>query len=443
MHERRLTVQDLVPQRSGVDVFLWLVFGAALAVRLVLMPLPEPIEFDLTYFWLPWMNYGAEHGLAQLYLQGEPLVNYPPFFLSLLVGLGKVYALLVPSLEHTPLQSALIRLPGVAADMAVGALLYLAARQIEQKRGWTSRLPLLAAGLWLFNPAVIYVSSVWGQVDSIHTLWMLAALLAALHKHWGWSGLLLGLALLTKLQAIIVAPLLVLLAWWSGWRSLARWFGAAAVTVVAGLLPLWASGALQPVLDLYFGSVGFYPAMSMNAYNPWFIAHLRTREVLGYWVEDSTAVLGPITLRHLGLGLLAGYVLLVIWILIRRWRAPSNEPAPWASAAQQLGIFFAAGLLIFGFFMLATEMHERYILPALAPLALTAALLRPTRVPFVLLSVTALLNLIHVLPVTRDQIQLMETLPDIRIHISVANTALFVWWTWLFVRGKRAFAASS
>ena len=142
------------------------------------------------------------------------------------------------------------------------------------------------------------------------------------------------------------------------------------------------------------------------------------------------------------MALLASYVALIVWTLSRRWRAPSAEPTPPARAYQQIGAFFAAGLLVFGFFMLATEMHERYILPALAPLALAAALLRPARLPFVLLSVTTLLNLIHVLPVTRDQIQLMETLPDIRIHISVANTALLVWWTWLFARGKRASAMS-
>jgi hypothetical protein len=105
-------------------------------------------------------------------------------------------------------------------------------------------------------------------------------------------------------------------------------------------------------------------------------------------------------------------------------------------------MFFAAGLLIFGFFMLATEMHERYILPALAPLAVVAALLRPGFAPYLLLSLTAFLNLIHVLPVTRDQIALMETLPDIRFAISLANTALLVWWTALFVRGPRVHTPS-
>ncbi|HRI57509.1 MAG TPA: hypothetical protein PK170_10475, partial [Anaerolineae bacterium] len=80
--------------------------------------------------------------------------------------------------------------------------------------------------------------------------------------------------------------------------------------------------------------------------------------------------------------------------------------------------------------------------PALAPLAVAAALLRPARLPFVLLSATVFLNLIHVLPLTRDQIQLMERLPDIRFALSAANTVLLVWWTWLFVRGERTLASS-
>jgi hypothetical protein len=137
------------------------------------------------------------------------------------------------------------------------------------------------------------------------------------------------------------------------------------------------------------------------------------------------------------MALVAGYTLLLFAALLRRWRAPSQQPSPQADAAQQIGAFFVAGLLTFGFFMLATEMHERYILPALAPLALVAALLRPALAPYLLLSLTAFLNLIHVLPVTRDQIALMERLPDIRFAISLANTALFVWWTALFVRGPR------
>lgn len=423
------------------DRRFWLLFVVALAVRVVLMPLPEPIDFDLVYFLFPWMRFSATHSIVEFYLYGEPLVNYPPLFVVLLSGLSKLYAQLVPSLEITPLQYVLIKLPTVVADMATGMVIYLAAAEIERRRGEASQLPLLAAGLWLLNPAVIYVSSVWGQFEAIQALWMMAALLAGATKRWVWSGVFMGLALLTKTQAITIAPLLALLALWSSWRALLRWGGAVASVMAAGLLPFWFGGAAQSLRSLYMDAVGYYPAMSMNAYNPWFIAHIRSRELLGYWVEDSTALLGPVTIRHVGMALVIAYGLLVVFVLHRRWRA-SRQPAGEADAAEQIGTFFAAGLLIFGFFMLATEMHERYILPALAPLALAAALLRPARLPFVLLSATVFLNLIHVLPLARSQIQLMETLPDIRFAISVANTVLLVWWTWLFVRSKRTLAMS-
>ncbi|MFZ2488117.1 MAG: glycosyltransferase 87 family protein [Anaerolineae bacterium] len=416
------------------DRRFWLLFGIALIVRIVLMPRPEPIDFDLVYFLFPWMRYSATHSIVEFYLYGDPVVNYPPLFVVLLVGLSKLYVLLVPSLEITPLQYVLIKLPIVVADMATGAVIYLAVEEIERRLGKVSRLPLLAAGLWLLNPSSIYVSSVWGQFEAIQALWMMAALLAAVKQRWGWSGIFMALAMLTKTQAITIAPLLAVLALWSGWRSLLRWGITTAGVMLASLLPFWVGGARQPILNLYLDAVGFFPAMSMNAYNPWFIAHIRTRELLGHWVEDSTALVGPITIRHVGMMLVIAYTLLVLFLFYRHWLPSRRQAAAKMDALYQVGVFFAAGLLIFGFFMLATEMHERYILPALAPLAVAAALIKPARLPFALLSVTVFLNLIHVLPLTRAQIQWMETLPDIRFMISITNTALLAWWTAVFAR---------
>ncbi|MER2598651.1 MAG: glycosyltransferase 87 family protein [Caldilineales bacterium] len=420
------------------DRWFWLLFGVALAVRLLLMPRPEPIDFDLVYFLFPWMRYSAGHSIVEFYLYGEPLVNYPPLFVVLLVGLSKLYAHFVPNLEISALQYVLIKLPSVVADLVTGMVIYLAVAEIERSRGQIgSRLPVLGAALWLLNPSVIYVSSVWGQFEAIQALWMLAALLAAIKGRWGWSGLFMGLAMLTKTQAITIGPLLALLALWSGWRALLRWGGMAAATMAAGLLPLWLGGARQPVLDLYLDAVGYYPAMSMNAYNPWFIAHIRSRELLGHWVEDSTALLGPLTIRHVGMLLVIAYTLLVLWALHRRGAQSISLPSAGAAALRQLGVFLAGGLLIFGFFMLATEMHERYLVPALAPLAVVAVLKRPARLPFALLSLTLFLNLIHVLPLLRAQIEWMKTLPDIRFAIAVANTVLLAWWSALLLRPAR------
>lgn len=416
-----------------------------LALRLALMPLPDPYEADLTTFWLPWMAFGAQHGLGQLYLHGEPVVNYPPFYLALLTNLGKLYGVLRPGFDYTPLQSVLIKLPAVVADLVVGVMLYFAALRIaagaqKQPSGHAPRpegltLALVAAGLWLLNPATIYVSSFWAQVDAIHTMWMVAALLAALDKRWGWSGLLMGFGLLTKLQAGVILPLLLLLAWWNGWRAVGRWSAALAGMLLLGIAAPLAAGALTPVLNAYTGAVGFYPALSMNAYNPWFLVQFASAQVLGQPLLDTARVVGPVTLRWVGLALLAGYGLAILWLLYWHWQPRPAGRSSWPQAGQRLDAFFAAGLLVFGFFMLATEMHERYILPALAFLALPAALNgRQHLLAYLLLSGAVLLNLLRVLPFAPVVLQAFVQIPGDRLIISLATTGLFVWWTLLYLR---------
>ncbi len=319
------------------DRRLWLLLAAARLARLLLMPLPDPFDADLTTFWLPWMAYGAEHGLAQLYQNGQPLVNYPPLYLTLLVGLGKLYGLLVPGFEYTPLQSVLIKLPAVLADLGITVLLYVTAQRMTDGTRW---FPLLAAGLWALNPAILYVSAYWAQVDSIHTLWMLAALLAALARRWGWSGLFMGLALLTKLHAIVLLPLLFVLAWRCSPRAMIRGALALAGTLALGLLPLALGDAGEHVLSTYFGSVGFYPKLSVNAFNGWFLVQTLSAQVTGRELLDTARVIGPVTLRWVGLGLLAAYTALLMWRLWPTLKPPAGHM--WLSARTRLLVFFAA-----------------------------------------------------------------------------------------------------
>jgi Gpi18-like mannosyltransferase len=459
---------------------LWLLLAVALGVRLLLMPLPDPFDADLTTFWLPWMAYGAENGLARLYQSGQPLVNYPPLYLALLVGLGKLYGLVVPSFEYTPVQSVLIKLPAVLADLAITVLLYGAARRVVQSRDASAPsvsmtrgdasapafsmtqahdrttappndrttahwFPLVAAGLWALNPAILYVSAFWAQVDSIHTLWMLAALLAALGRRWGWSGLFMGLALLTKLQALILLPLLLALAWRYSLRAVALGALGLAGTLALGLLPFLLNGALDQVLAVYFGSVGFYPRLSVNAFNGWFVVQSLSTQLRGHELLDTARVVGPVTLRGVGLGLLAGYVGLVLWFLWRTLQpgpmrpagAPTATTRDWLTAETRLLVFFAAGLLVFGFFSLATEMHERYGLPALAFLALPAAYWRRVFWPYLLLTAVFSVNLLRMLPWGPGIFYLLESIPGDRLLASAASVLLFTWLTALYLAEAR------
>jgi len=407
------------------DRRLWLLLAAALAVRLVLMPLPDPYDADLTTFWRPWMAFAAQNGLAQLYLRGEPAVNYPPFYLALLAGLGALYRLVSPDFAYTPLQSILIKLPGVVADLGVTVLIYYAAR-LTVAEGRKETLPLAAAALWAFNPAIIYVSAYWAQVDSIHTFWLLAALLAALGRRWGWSGVLMAVSLLTKLQAIVLLPLLLFLAW--RWRGLVRLGLGGAATLAVGLLPFAATGALRSVLSVYGGSVGYYPRLTVGAYNLWWSADYVGRKLLGRPPTNDLRLFGPVTIQWLSLGLFAAYVALVLWALARSIRAdrPKEETA--------LAVFFAAGMLFFGFFMLPTEIHERYILPALAFLAPVAWRSRGLLIAYFVLSGTVLLNVLEVLPFAPWLLRLFRTVKSETLLASLANIGLFGWLTYRYLR---------
>jgi hypothetical protein len=432
------------------------------------MPLPDPFEADLSTFWQPWMAYGAENGLVALYHHGDPPVNYPPLFLGLLVALGVLYRQVEPAMSASPLQSVLIKLPAVVADLLIAVLLYQAGRRIlaswpcwsqDAAKGQkvlsgkgapqplTSRLPFLMAAVWALNPAVIYVSAYWGQVDSIPTLWMVAALLASLDRHWGWAGTLMALALLTKLQAVILLPLLLLLAWLTGPRALLRGGAGLLGTLVLGLLPFAAGDALVQVLTSYSSAVGFYEGLTLGAYNLWWPLHFFSKRFLDLQLTDDLILFGPLSLRWLAVGLLAAYAALLLWALMR-WHQSRNQETSQKVAraiAQPVGsmtdeltaAFFAAGMLVFGFFMLPTEIHERYILPALAFLAPVAWQQRGLVIAYLLLSGSVFLNLIEVLPFAPWLYRLLSALPAERLFLALVNLILFAYLTHRYLRATR------
>ncbi|MEA3334591.1 MAG: hypothetical protein U9R25_01685 [Chloroflexota bacterium] len=425
---------------TGKQRDLWVLLAVALALRLVLMPLPDPYDADLTTFWAPWMQQGAEQGLAYLYSHGDPPVNYPPLYLSWLALAGLLYKSIAPAMPASPLQSFLIKLPAVLADLGIVFLLYRGARWVSGSnrlgfaRAWlpVNSFPtfaFLVAALWALNPAVIYVSAFWGQVDSIHTFFLLAALMAALTRRWGMSGVLIVLGLLTKLQAVVLLPLLLYLAWRAGYRSLGRFAAGSLGTLATTLILFAGSNTLLPMMQVYGGSVGYFDKLTVNAYNTWWLVDVLGKRLFGEHFLDSYQVIGPLSLRWIGLLLMAGYAVLVLWRLDRTgWWLKNREEMD-----HELHVFFAAGMLVFGFFMLPTEIHERYILPALAFLAMIAWCQRGLLIAYLLLSFTVLINLLEVLPFAPWLYRSFASVEGERVLLAVINVVLFLWLNWRYL----------
>jgi len=178
----------------------------ALAVRLPLILSPGYL-FDIRLN-AHWAKSAAILGVGSSYTHqiGEPrLPNYPPLQLAIFAAAGRVYNLVISPSFDTGLADcvAFMKLPAIAADVVIAILTYLFVRK------WRSpESAIVAALIYAMQPGIWYESAVWGQVDSIFALAALTSLIAACTRRWTVMGAFAALALLTKLQAMVILPTL-------------------------------------------------------------------------------------------------------------------------------------------------------------------------------------------------------------------------------------------
>jgi len=318
---------------------------AAVAVRVALWPAPG-LTGDIDQFVL-WAHGLATAPFGHAYDQN---LSFPPVMVyvwALLAWVEPTFRTVTTSAE--PAIRAIMKAPASLADLALGLLIVWHLRA-------TPRWALLGGAAILLHPAVIDVSAWWGQYESIYVLGGVVAYVLAVRGHSLWAAAALGVALMTKPQAL---PFLVPFGAWflarDGWRGALRAAAVGAMVIAVLWLPFLAAGGIQGYarnLGEYQGDI--FSILSLRAWNLWWLV----QELLagGQFVSDRIAILGPLTLRAFGVGLaLAGE--LTVFVLVFRARSP-----------RALAYGLAAAVLVA--FCLLTTMHERYAFGALAFLVL-------------------------------------------------------------------------
>jgi Gpi18-like mannosyltransferase len=342
----------------------------ALGVRLLYLTAPDPVgdlELSARRMGLLYAN-----GLAGAYT-GDG--DYLPLRLYWLWGMSKLVPLLGGSFA-APLPPAtllLIKLPGLLADLATIIVIYCWSRRWQPIRV----AALIAAIYALAAPVWINVAW-WGQVDAVLMLALLGAVILLERAEGRWSWLCWSLAVLIKTQAIVIAPLLfVSTLRQHGARGLVRAAGLTLGTLALLQAPLVLAGQLPGLLQSYDGSVGRFPRTTVAAYNLWFLA------LEGGSTRDTEFVLSTISYRSTGLALFGLATALVCLALLRRSDAPARAES--------------AAVLALAFFVLPTQIHERYLFLALAFLVLRIASAPWVMLPYLILTVTATLNILGTL----------------------------------------------
>jgi dolichyl-phosphate-mannose-protein mannosyltransferase len=356
------------------------VFGVGLAVavvlRLALLP-SDGLRGDLDQFVL-WVHGLTTQPFGQAYDQN---LSFPPvmvYIWGLLATLEPAFRTVTDGAD--PMIRAIMKAPASLADIVIGLLV---AWELRDRPRWA-----VVAGLGiLLHPAVIDVSAWWGQYESIYALFGLIAWLFAVRGHSLAAAAVLGVALMTKPQAL---PFFVPFAAWflarDGFRGAAL-AGIAGAAVVAVLwLPFVAAGGPAGYarnLGEYQGDI--FAVLSLRAWNAWWL--VQEAWAGGQFVLDQTAIIGPLTFRHLGY-LAAGALEVVVFAAVYL------RPTP-----ESLALGLAAAVLVA--FAFLTTMHERYAYGAVVFLAMLIAD-RRILATWLILGVVFTLNLLAAAPPTPD-----------------------------------------
>lgn len=336
-----------------------------------------------------WATQLTRTPLASFY-GGAGFADYPPGYLYVLWLVGHVYALLAPN-GNGGLFVVLVKLPAILMDLFDAAVLYALVRRYASD-AWA----LGAAAMFALNPAAIFVSSVWGQVDSVSGgLALLGIYLMARASDddadASWfvveAWLALAASILVKPQAAVLVPLFVAFIFGSrewlpsriGRRALATAGGIAggiALAIVAAR-PFHAGGN---VIDLLFWLKGIYAAgyagysfNSVNAFNLWTVAR-------PFWQSDAQPILF-LSQYAWGVLLFVAATGLIVWRYLQ--------------ARTQQSFVEASALLALGFFILMTRMHERYVFDALLFACAAIPLGRRYVVAAAAITVTLFANLLY------------------------------------------------
>ncbi|WP_157060232.1 hypothetical protein [Paenibacillus sp. P22] len=301
------------------------------------------------------MEAAMQHGVRGSYLSSD-MQNYPPVFIAILEGYGHVLDFLGIEIRTAHLSSKMLPILFDLGTMAALLLLF---------RRWTCKRRLTLLACLAFNPALLADGAVWGQIDVFHSALMAISVLLVLTQPLA-AGILIAVALLSKFQAIVVLPVLGALLLRQllrrDWRRPLLFIAGFAIpsALTAGWFAM--KGALDDMVRMaYLSATDMYPQLSLNAFNLWY--HLFTNPS----VHDDTIFFGGVSYKTFGFILLGVVCLFVAaYILLLR-------------DLKTVHLLKAAALVNLAFFLLPTEIHERYGVPAMLFLLLIPFLLEPGR----------------------------------------------------------------
>lgn len=250
---------------------------------------------------------------------------------------------IVPILE-TNLHAWMVKLPFILADIGLGFLIYKIVKKIKPK------FATIAAAIFLFNPVLIYNSTIWGQTDPLINLLAISGIYFTFQKKYFWGIWLFLLGFLFKMSLIIYLPIfgLLLLKRIKDYKKFILPLISFIIFIYLLAIPfrLDGFGSFQWIWYMYTNRVLVRQGSMLNgnAFNLWGLI---------FSIDLSKSELT----RSFGLSYqLIGRILYIVSLIPIWFKFIKNK-------LTLSSLFISLVLSAFGCFIFMTNMHERYLYP--------------------------------------------------------------------------------
>ena len=299
---------------------------------------------DMSY-WLLWTRGIHEHGLGNIY---NIKTEYHPFFLYCLW----IFQWILGSMKEVEAHLNYVKIFPLIFDF-IGALSVFLV--IKNKKN-----AIIYPFFLLFNVAYLYNTMLWGQVDSIHTAFIILSLIFILKERPLLSLFFFVLALNTKLQAIIYLPIIGLLFlpyFVKSYKILLKALSIILLLQLIILIPFIFANSLGGLWTTLTDVEARHPHISMNAFNFWY--YFFDAEVHIARIKDSEMFSLGLSYKVWGRGLFFLFSTVALLPLLKNcFNWIKNKIVPSQQFYEM--IFLTGGLITVIFFYFNTQMHERY-----------------------------------------------------------------------------------
>lgn len=348
-----------------------LLFILILALRISLFSLPS-FQIDMNNL-KSWTERLVEIGPYNFFSGNYFSNSFPGYlyigYLYILWIVGSIFYFIFPFISFNSLMFEGV-LKSITTLFDIGTAFYI--YKIVHK--YNPKLSSIAALLYLSNPAVIFNSSIWGQIDGIFTFFLVYASYSLLEKRsilkWNFST---AFAVLMKPQSLAGFPIMFAYFLKNFKKNLViENLLLFPLSIIIFSIPFFLKDPILGLAKLLYKSVNFYPFTSLFAFNFW--------SIFNWWTLDLQKVF-TFSYRDWGIIIYLFSLLSIIIPLLRKKITP------------QL-FYFASSLSFLVFFLFLTRVHERYLFPFLA-FILIAALIKKSKFLFSIYIISSIVHFIN------------------------------------------------